>query len=309
MSEKTVRLLMVFAALFWSGAFVTGKIVVQEFPVFSLTFFRFLFALPFIFWILRVKEPLNWRPQGRQWVPLVVLGVVGTFLYHALFFTSLRYTTAINSSLIGATNPMVTTVLAVLFFHERLTAHRVIGIILSFSGVFLVITNADWQALRQFQFNSGDLIMFAAVCSWAIYSLLGRYYMKRYGLTPLVMTAYTFLVCVVFSIPFVLWERPGEFLPAISWGGWAAVLYMSLFSSVLGYLFQLIAIQRIGAARSAAFINLVPVFTIVQSVLLLGESVGPYKLLGAAFSMAGVYLATRPEPEKPLGKNAGPKSD
>lgn len=295
MSENAVRLLMVLAALFWSGAFITGKIVVQEFPVFSLTFFRFLFALPFVFLILRVKEPLAWLPRGRQWLPLAVLGVVGTFLYHALFFTSLRYTTAINSSLIGATNPMVTTVLAALFFHERLTVRRLGGIILSFSGVFLVITNGQWQMLMALQFNVGDLIMFAAVCSWAGYSLLGRRYMKQYGLTPLVMTAYTFLICVVFSIPFVLWEEPAAFLPGISWRGWAAVLYMSVFASVLGYLFQLVAIQRIGAARSAVFINLVPVFTIVQSVLLLGESAGFYKLLGAACCMLGVYLATRQE--------------
>ncbi len=92
-----------------------------------------------------------------------------------------------------------------------------------------------------------------------------------------------------------LFALPASFLPGISWRGWASVLYMSVFASVLGYLFQLVAIQRIGAAKSAVFINLVPVFTIAQSVLLLGESAGFYKLLGAACCMLGVYLATRPE--------------
>ncbi|EGO65187.1 DMT family transporter [Acetonema longum] len=295
MSEQYIRILMVLTALFWSGAFITGKMATQEFPAFALTFFRFLFALPFIFLLLYLKEPNHLLPRGRQWLPLIILGVVGTFCYHALFFNSLKYTTAINSSLIGAMNPMVTTVLAALFFAERLTSGRILGIALSFSGVFLVITNADWRLIAAFRFNTGDLLMLAAVCCWAIYSLLGRRYMKEYNLSPLLVTAYTFLLCVAVSFPFVIWEDPSTYLGTATAGGWLSILYMSLFASVLGYLFQMIAIQRIGAARTATFVNLVPMFTIIQSVLILGEAFTLYKLVGAAVIIAGVYLATRQE--------------
>ena len=295
MSEKHVHILMILTAVFWSGAFITGKIAIREFPTFALTFFRFLFALPFIYLILYSREPQNLLPRGRQWLPLIILGFIGTFCYHVFFFTSLQYTTAINSSLIGAMNPMVTTLLAVLFFHERLTTGRVIGIALSFSGVFLVVTNADMGVISGALFNKGDLLMLVAVCSWAIYSLLGRRYMKQYGLSPLMVTAYTFLVCVVFSIPFVAWEHPASYLMSTTMGGWLSILYMSVFASVLGYLIQMVAIQRIGAPRAAVYINLVPVFTIIQSVVILGESVTLFKLIGAATIISGVYLAIRPE--------------
>ena len=70
---------------------------------------------------------------------------------------------------------------------------------------------------------------------------------------------------------------------------------MSVFASVLGYLIQMVAIQRIGAPRTATFINLVPIFTIIQSVTILGESITLIKLIGAAIVITGVYLATRPE--------------
>lgn len=295
MSEKYIRLLMVLTAIFWSGAFITGKIAVQEFPAFSLTFFRFLFAVPFIFLILYFRERQNLLPHGRQWLPLIVLGLVGTFGYHALFFTSLKYTTAINSSLIGAMNPMVTTLLAILFFHEHLTPWRLLGIALSFSGVFLVVTKADWQLIWAFHFNVGDVFMLVAVCCWAIYSLLSRRYMKKYNLSPLMVTAYTFLICVVICIPLVLWEDPSTYLLATTSGGWLSVLYMSVFASVLGYLIQMIAIQRIGAPRAAVFVNLVPIFTIIQSVIILGETVTALTLIGAATVITGVYLAIRPE--------------
>lgn len=295
MSDKQIRLLMVLTTIFWSGAFITGKIAVGEFPPFALTFFRFLFALPLIFIFLYVREPKNLLPSGRQWPALILLGFVGTFCYHALFFTSLRYTTAINSSLIGAMNPMVTTILAAMFFSERLTPWRLFGIFLSFSGVFLFITSGDLQLISQFQFNRGDLIMLLAVCCFAVYSLLSRRYMKQYFLSPLMVTAYTFLICVVISIPFVLWENPSTYLFSATVSGWLSILYMSVFASVLGYLFQMVAIQRIGAPRTAMFINLVPIFTIIQSVTILGESVTLIKLIAAAIVITGVYLATRPE--------------
>ena len=295
MSDKQIRLLMVLTTIFWSGAFITGKIAVGEFPPFALTFFRFLFALPFIFIILYIREPKNLFPRRSQWPALLLLGFVGTFCYHALFFTSLKYTTAINSSLIGAMNPMVTTILAAMFFSERLTPWRVLGIILSFSGVFLFITNGDLQLISQFQFNKGDIIMLIAVCCFAVYSLLSRRYMKQYHLSPLMVTAYTFLICVIISTPFVLWENPATYLFSAPASGWLSILYMSVFASVLGYLFQMVAIQRIGAPRTAIFINLVPIFTIIQSVTILGESITVTKLIAAAIVITGVYLATRPE--------------
>ena len=293
MSDKQVRLLMVLTSLLWSGAFITGKFSVQEFPPFALTFFRFLFALPFIFTILYVKDRSNFFPRGRQWPALILLGFIGTFCYHAFFFSSLRYTTAINSSLLGALNPMVTTLLAALFFSERLTLLRVFGIFLSFGGVFFFITNGDWQLISQFQMNHGDFLMLIGVFCFSVYSLLSRRYMKQYHLTPFMVTAYTFLICVVISVPFFLWENPATYLSAATTRGWLSILYMSIFASVLGYLFQSIAIQRIGAPRTAIFINLVPIFTIIQSVTILGESITLLKLVCAAIVIAGVYLATR----------------
>lgn len=310
MSDNKVRWLMVVTTIFWSGAFITGKIAVGEFPPFALTFFRFLFALPFIFAIFYVREPENLLPHGRQWPALIFLGVIGTFCYHALFFSSLKYTTAINSSLLGATNPMVTTLLAAMFFSERLTPWRVLGIILSFSGVFLFITSGDLHLISQFRFNKGDILMLIAVCCFAVYSLLSRRFMKEYLLSPLMVTAYTFLICVVISIPFVLWEKPASYLFSATASGWLSILYMSVFASVLGYLIQMIAIQRIGASRSAIFINLVPIFTIIQSVTILGETITLIKLVGAAIVITGVYLATRPESRvkypSPLTRSFGP---
>ncbi len=294
MSNNRVYLLMIFAALFWSGAFITGKLAICEFTPFSLTFFRFFIALPFIFMILMKMQPEAMLPEKKQWLPLITLGIIGTFAYHALFFYSLKYTTAINASLIGSTLPMITTILASIFVREKVTFPRAVGIVLAFSGIFMVITNGKWDMIQNFQFNLGDIIMFGAVWCWAIYSILSRVFMKKYMLSPITVTAYTFLVCVIISLPFVVNEIP-SYISSITTGGWLSVTYMAIFSSVLGYLFQLIAVQKIGAPRAAIFVNLVPVFTIILAVLFLGETINGYKLASTSIIIAGVYLASRPK--------------
>ena len=303
MPKQRVYFLMLLATVVWSGAFITGKISVREFPTFSLTFLRFLFTLPVLFTILYLKQPKDWLPKRQEWVPLIILGLIGTFGYHVFFFTALRYTAAINASLIGATNPMVTTFLTIIFVRERLTTLRALGIFLSFAGVFLITTNADWQVLKNLSFNHGDLIMFTGVWFWAGYAVLSRVFMQKYQLKPLKITAYAFFTGTVVSIPFVLWESPWELWASASGAAWLAILYMALFASVIGYGLQLVGIQHIGAARSAIFINIVPIFVIVESIVFLKESFSWFKALSASVIILGVYLASRPEPA-PKGERA-----
>lgn len=299
MTNTRVYIMMVVTALFWSGAFITGKLAVREFPPFALTFFRFFFALPFIFAILVHQQRDSWLPKPHEWRPFLILGIVGTFLYHGLFFACLQYTTAINASLIGSTNPMVTALLAAAFLGDTISPLRLAGFLLSFFGVFLVITGGDWQVIAGLSINRGDILMFAAVWSWAVYSILSRRMMARYDLSPLKVTAYTFLVCTVAAVPFAMWEQPAVYLQQATTGGWLAVFYMAFFASVLGYLFQLIAIQKIGASRTAIFINLVPVFTIGQAAYFLSEPVTLFKLISAVIIITGVYLAVQsPAPSR-----------
>ncbi len=110
--------------------------------------------------------------------------------------------------------------------------------------------------------------MLCAVICWALYAVVSRY--KGSGIPAIALTFYSFLFCTVFLIPFVLWEKPWH-LMSIPASAFLAVVFMAVFSSVIGYLFQQIAIKQIGAARSSIFVNLVPVFSIFLSVLILHE--------------------------------------
>ncbi len=296
MSNRTVYFSMIITALFWSGAFIAGKMAVFTFEPLTLTFFRFLFALPLIFFLLWLKERSHLFPTKQQIVPLIILGTIGTMGYHFFFFLALKYTTAINSSLIGATNPMVTTILAVIFFRERITIGRTIGVGVSLFGVFCVMTSLDPQVIRGMALNQGDFLMVLGVLCFSTYALLSRKYMLTYQISPLTVTAYTFLICTLFSFVLgIALEKPLVTVLNAPFKVWVEIMYMAVFASVGGYYLQLNAIHYIGAPRTAMFINLVPVFTIVLATILLGENISVFNILSALIIIFGVYLATRPE--------------
>lgn len=284
-------MLMILCTLFWSGAFIAGKIGVQEFPPFSLAFFRFLFATVIIFPIMIKYEDKNWRLKKSDWPTIIALGMIGMFGYHALFFTALKYTTAINSAMIGATNPLITSLLASVMIGEKLGFRRLGAILLALSGVMLTISEGKLEIIKNINFNNGDIIMLLAVVCWAIYGVISKKVMPKYS--PLIITSYSFLVCLVALVPFVLFEKPMTYLPNVTWKGWVSVLYMAVFASVIGYLVQQISIKAIGPSKTMSFINLVPVFSIILSSIILKEDVTLIKIISAVIIICGVYLNSK----------------
>lgn len=298
LSNRRVYIMMVFSSLLTSGAYIAGKLAVLQFPPLALTFYRFLFALPLIFVVLYIYQPDNWLPKKHEMPYIVLLGAIGIFVYHALFFSALKHTTAINSSLVAAINPILVALLSFFVLGDQIPWPRALGIILSFAGVLLTITNGNWKLLINMNLNFGDIIMFLAVCIWAVYSVFNRKVMIQFEITPLKLTAYCFLVGVIISFPFYLAQKPSTYLIHTTASGWLSVCYLAVCSSVLAYLFYNIAIRKVGAARAAVFANLVPVFTIIQSIIFLRESFGWFKFLSTVLIISGVFLTTRSLPPK-----------
>lgn len=286
-----IYLLMVIAALVWSGAFIAGKFAVPYVPTFTLTFLRFLIASIVLYPIMKIynrAHPEDNFKLTKKYISLFLFtGIVGMVGYHVLFFTALKYTTAINSSIIGAMNPIVTTIIAAIFIRQKTPPMQIAGILLSFTGVVLTITGGNLGMLASFDFNKGDMFMAAAVVCWASYAVMSR--TKGADVPPLALTFYSFVFCTAFLIPFVIWEQPWT-LEKIPVSAILAIIFMAVFSSVIGYMLQQIAIKKIGASKSSIFVNLVPVFSIILSVIILGEELMTVKIFTSLLIIAGVCI-------------------
>lgn len=300
MKHTRIYILMVLASLCWASAFIAGKFAVPYIPTFSLTFGRFIIAAVGMYFVKQAVEKAKpeeaYKYRKADLPKFLFTGIIGMVGYHVLFFTSLKFTTAINSSIIGATNPIVTVLLTVIFLHNRIPMRQVLGITLSLLGVVLTITAGDLSALMEVGFNKGDLFMCAAVVFWAAYGVYSKSNCK--GISPVAITYYSFVVCTIVLIPFVLWERPWEFLPQVPMSAYVAVLFMAILPSCFAYYVQQVAIKEIGPARASIFVNLVPVFSTVLAVIILGEVLEPIKILTALLIIAGVCICQMSGNEK-----------
>jgi drug/metabolite transporter (DMT)-like permease len=296
MEKQKVYSLMVLATLCWSGAFIAGKYSISYIPVFTMTFIRLFIAAVIMYFVMKIMH-YPYRLQKHHIPVFLLTGTIGMFGYHILFFFCLNYTSAINSSIIGAMNPIVTVILAYVFLKQRLNYKQVFGVILSFVGVFLTITGADPEVMKGMTFNKGDLIMLCAVLCWASYGIISSRAIQADQqspayIPPIPMIYYSFIVGIIVLIPFVVWE-PQHFITELPSGVWISIIYMSIFPSAIGYLLQQISIREIGPSRTSIFINLVPVFSIILAVIILSEKLEPVKLLTAALIITGVIITQK----------------
>lgn len=290
--NKTVFIpvLLVLVSLVWAGSFIVVEMTTKEIDPIDLGFLRFLVATPLMFLLVFLqKKPLALPKKEFLW--LVVLGLTGvTFLY--LFqFIGIQYTNAPTASVLINTNVIFIAVLSVLFLHEALTKKRSIGIVLSFIGVFVIMfSDLSKQpfTLDNLFFIGGILMLLSAFC-WALYSLVGKRLLKTYD--EVVITTYAFGFGTLFYLPFVFLHI-GPVLQQTSLNGWLAVLYLAFACSLFGYLGWCYALKHIDASKAAVFLNLIPLFTILMSVVL-GKDITGFFLLGAGLIIYGVYLTQR----------------
>jgi drug/metabolite transporter (DMT)-like permease len=286
---KTI-LMMVLTTMFWGGSFVASKIALPEFPPMTLTFFRFIIATVIIF-------PYMWSqsstkvPEKKDLPLLFGLGFLGVSGYFAFQFTALLYTSAANASTINALNPLVSSILATIVTDERLSRKRVSLLLLALVGVMLTITGGNTQVLLKMEFNKGDMIMTLAMLSFAIYGIYSKKASQRYE--PLLVTSYVFLFGLIQITPLMIREAVLSNVLSFSGAAWGGVIFMALGSSVLGYQIQQVAIKRLGVNKTSLFINLVPLWAILFSYLVLGDRITIINIISAVIIGTAVYLNTR----------------
>jgi drug/metabolite transporter (DMT)-like permease len=195
-------------------------------------------------------------------------------------------------ALIGTcSSPIFSVFLAAVFLKERVTALRMIGMLVMLLGIIFLLVKGSWERLSSFHFTVGDLWVLGAAIFFAGYNIMVR--KKPQGISPVSFLFTTFFIGSLLLLPFYLWESnhsvPVEWTMNLTF----AVLYLGLGASVLAFLLWNLSIARLGAARTALYGNLIPLFSSLEAVWLLKEKVTPFHLVSGALIVAGLIVANK----------------
>lgn len=283
-------LLLTLTALFWSGNFIVARAVHLDVPPMGLVFWRWFGALVIVL-------PFAWRPIKddwpvirRHWRIVLALAAIGVASFNTLVYLGLQTTTALNAVLLQSAIPICIFIFAYVIFRDTIRPIQVLGILLSLAGIVAIVARGDVSTIHSLAFNRGDLLVFAAVVLWAIYSVLLR---KRPALHPLSFLTVTIIISVVLLAPLYAWEILSGRVTHFDRTTVLAVGYIAIFPSVLAYLFYNRGVDLIGANRAGTFIHLMPLFGSIMAILFLGESFQLYHAVGIAAILGGLMLAAR----------------
>jgi drug/metabolite transporter (DMT)-like permease len=231
--------------------------------------------------------------------PLLVLGAFfGIFLYNALVFFALTFSPASDGALIVPTVNPVLTVIFASFLGERITRNKIAGLALASVGAGLVIAAATGLSFSGERLVA-DLLYLGGAAAWSAYATIGAV-TTRTG-SPLGVTAVASLAGAAMLFPLGFLENGYADVPSWPLTAWLDILYLVVFATTVGFVLFYWAVRRFGAGMASMVSYLVPIFALVQAVLILGEQPAPLEIVGGAVILAGVRVATlRFTPRSPM---------
>ena len=285
-------LLLTLTVLFWSVNWVIGRAIAGHVSPLAFTFIRWLVAvvlmLPFAWAQIRAQ----WPAIRRHWKLIVWLGFWGTGLHNAFAYVGLQYTTATNGVILNSSVPIMIIVVGWLVYRDTITRVQALGVAISLVGVLAILTRGDLSVLASFSLNKGDLIVLAGMVFWAGYTVFLR--MKPRELGGLAMLTCCSMVGVVLLLPLFLVEMiffggHVEIRPATL----AAMAYVAIFPSFVGYVFWNRAVAEVGSNVAGIFMHLMPVFGSILAWIFLGERIELFHVFGIALILGGITLTSR----------------
>lgn len=166
-----------------------------------------------------------------------------------------------------------------------------IGVFVSLCGALTIVSRGDLGVLANFNLNLGDIWMLIAVLDWAIYTVALAW--RPAGVHPMLMLGSTIAIGLLALGPAYAWEMAQGQHINVHLGSLAALAYVGIFPSFLGYIFYNKGIAEVGPNKGSLFIHLMPVFGTLLSFLFLGEVPLWYHYTGIALIFSGIWLTMK----------------
>lgn len=290
---------MIIAAFLWGGSFVGTKIALYQIKPMTLIFLRYvigsvivLIASKFTFRQKIDKKDLKW---------LILLCIFEPGLYFLFETYGIKETDPTIAALIIALIPVFVLLIAAAFRIESITIAKIMGILLSISGVTIISLFENGSENSVQSTTRGIILVLMATITASSFTVLLSRLARKYS--SFTLASFQIIFTVIFYFPLAIYENYPSF--QFDWDSRSifATLYLGIFPTFFAYLFYAKGLSKIESSVASLFTNLIPIFTAIISAFLLGTSPTIYTLFGGVLIIGGVSLVTRkrnPELEIPL---------
>jgi len=277
---------LVFQQIMAALAFPISKYGLKIIEPFTFGFYRFIISSLVLLAINRFINhsiPIDKKDYWKIWG----LGVLIIPLNQLAFLYGQSMTSSGHGAILFATTPIWIFLIAQFILREKLVVRRAIGIVIAVIGVIVLMTGGAVKLGTEYLF--GDLLILLAVLTWAFYTIFGKELVRKYG--AIRITAYALSSGTVLYLPFGAYFASKLDYAAVTMGGWLAVLYMAIGTSVIAYGLWYWALKYMDASRMAVFHNIQPVVATIVAFFWLGEPLGIEFIVGGVIVLGGVILA------------------
>ena len=288
MDKKTTagHVMALLTIVIWGTTFISTKILLADFTPIEILFFRFLLGLLVLIAVypkrLRIKDK-------KQEFTFAAAGLCGICLYYLLENIALTHTMASNVGVIISVAPFFTAVLSHVFLktEEKLKAQFFIGFIIAMAGICLISFSSSELKMNPI----GDILAIVAAFIWAVYSLLTRK-ISSYGYNTIQTTRRIFAYGILFMLPFLFVFDFNLNVQKIAKPEYVLnFIYLSLGASALCFVTWNYAVGVLGAVKTNVYIYIVPVITVVTSVIVLKEKIIWTAAVGIGLTLIGLFLS------------------
>lgn len=285
-------LMLTLCAFFWSGNFIVGKFAtLYQVPPLTLNFFRWL-----IVWIILIPFTakdifINIKIIKEKFCSILLMSITSISIFNSVVYYSLNFTQVLNGALMISIIPVLIIFISFIFRVEKINLNQVLGLILSITGVVIIITQFEFSRLIHLDLNKGDLWLLVAMLSWAIYSTMLKTH--KTGLNYLTFISVIVTLGLIFLFPQFLFELNNHELIKFNFAFFLIISYVVLFAGLGAYIFWNKAVLIVGPSRAGVFLHLMPVFSSLMAIFLLNEKFMNFHIFGAIAIILGIYLSSK----------------
>ena len=276
---------VILAMLMWSSSFIATKLTYQSISPILLCCVRFAISYLLLF-LYRFITKQNTKVEKKDLKIIIFSAIGGISIYYTLENIALSLTSASMTSLIEAAYPVLTILVGIFIYHERTNKRTILGICMSIIGVVLLtdFTQASSDLI-------GNILLIIGGILWGFYNYLVQKIPNKYD--SITITYYQMLFGTIGFIPMIFLEEP--MFCDININIILSLLYLSVGCSVLALLLYNYGLKKIPASHASTLMNVMPIFGIILSALILHESITMNQIIGGIIILLGVFISTMKE--------------